>query len=1326
MGEKREFTADQLRELEDSGMTMPGGGYPIETVGDLRNAIQAIGRAKDRGATIKHIIRQARRLERADLVPEDWFAEVGDSTKSAKSDLVDVPQWIADNAKQGLKWRDDTNYRGGVMDYVIREAQDMADGKVTVDKAKRMYAWFARHMVDLDSPSADPDSEDYPSPGVVAHALWGGRNREDSKRAMEWAKKIRDQYEGEDEKQETDAVEWKSTGVVEHKTVPVSGVKVLDEQSGLVETIVSVTGIVDRVKDVIEPGAYQKTLAERTPKGVWGHDWNTPISRTEEVVELMPGDHRLPSIDRKGDAWPKDAGALLVRTRFNLETQRGREAFSDVKFFGDQQEWSIGYNVPVGGAKVESKTGIRRIQSLDLFEYSPVLFGAMPEAVTQSVKTAQTALKAVRAVEMVEHEVIDEVAKWFEDARDEIEAEIAEFEAARAAEASEPEEDDEADGFDEVSIDEGDLVPAIAQEKGVPGRGNAETLRRYWAEGEGAAKIRWGTEGDFDRCVRAVNQYMPGQAEGYCNLLHHRALGIWPAQHAGIAKSDAAQAEIEQKMKLVGEREIPGFGSDDEEEPKVYKPGAASILRQIADKLENDGVDDALLRSAMSAIERLMDAQPMEEDTEQKAEGCAKPPCSNYDPEAMSCKVCGYSEKEDITPYVMRAEILALELDAEEKSVQEPQKHGGWIWQGNPAGGAGSPSMPDAPDVPGLADPKAPSSSAGGPDTKVRDAKDFSVGGAAGELKKISREGRPDASGTEADPIDVGDDVELAHKLLSEGKHVRMKDEMAVSTLLDKLHETVKDAEAKGESAPEYDLCKVSVPGTNLFCVESKGIPRVKMPQFKGTPVPGSFADTRKNSKGEGDVEPEFRELLAELGISTEIKTVKANELRASQDNLDGVKVTGMAQAMREGKIPDAPIFVTKDGYILDGHHRWAAKVATDLDDGKSGDMEMPVEVIDAEIGYLIDLANGFTEMAGIKPKGLGASADSVDAKPGDESSDKPKPTADTMIDRILADAGVSRESLGSPTTPAVDEPVSSRPAWMSQETEDTMVGRVLEDAGIEDYSSMGDADLMDLVRQNDRAGFESTEGTRATAEALRRGLLDDDIEAQRGRTLADRQMDEGIRNIEESGDYTPMADDVMNGRYKLMEAAQQVARWIDGDPEFVQSNEMNTRLDEITADRESGEQATIDNLTAGEAMDLSRWARQRGKTGLADFLQEWAMQESDRDGSMETPFGQPAPSTGRMSSSSPFEAAYAAAYEFGMDDYDPNAPSIDAIIEDFRSQYPNPTALQLQELVRDLEDVGANASADAVRRWIERMGAKSDSAELTKELVDYMRMVAQ
>jgi hypothetical protein len=55
-------------------------------------------------------------------------------------------------------------------------------------------------------------------------------------------------------------------------------------------------------------------------------------------------------------------------------------------------------------------------------------------------------------------------------------------------------------------------------------------LHDYWIKGEGAAKIRWGTEGSFDRCVRALRDKFPRDTEGLCANLHHEATGKWPAE----------------------------------------------------------------------------------------------------------------------------------------------------------------------------------------------------------------------------------------------------------------------------------------------------------------------------------------------------------------------------------------------------------------------------------------------------------------------------------------------------------------------------------------------------------------------------------------------------------------------------------------------------------------------------------------------------------------------------------------------------------------------------------------------------------------------------
>lgn len=176
--------------------------------------------------------------------------------------------------------------------------------------------------------------------------------------------------------------------MIDYKAVPVGGVEVLDRDAGVISAIVSVTGIEDHVKDVIVPGAYAETLKKRTPKGVWHHDWKQPIAKTLEIEELMPGDSRLPPTLPNGEPWPADAGALKAVMQFNLGGERGKQAFADVEFFGGEQEWSIGYQVQKG--KATTRNGIRYIKGLECYEYSPVLFGAMPAARTvPTVKEAQ-------------------------------------------------------------------------------------------------------------------------------------------------------------------------------------------------------------------------------------------------------------------------------------------------------------------------------------------------------------------------------------------------------------------------------------------------------------------------------------------------------------------------------------------------------------------------------------------------------------------------------------------------------------------------------------------------------------------------------------------------------------------------------------------------------------------------------------------------------------------------------------------------------------------------------------------------------------------------
>lgn len=73
-------------------------------------------------------------------------------------------------------------------------------------------------------------------------------------------------------------------------------------------------------------------------------------------------------------------------------------------------------------------------------------------------------------------------------------------------------------------------------------------IRRYWTKGEGAAKIGWGTPGDFNRCRMQLAKYVknPDWLAGLCANMHKEALGFWPAQHhsTAVVAASAARAPM--------------------------------------------------------------------------------------------------------------------------------------------------------------------------------------------------------------------------------------------------------------------------------------------------------------------------------------------------------------------------------------------------------------------------------------------------------------------------------------------------------------------------------------------------------------------------------------------------------------------------------------------------------------------------------------------------------------------------------------------------------------------------------------------------------------
>lgn len=214
-----------------------------------------------------------------------------------------------------------------------------------------------------------------------------------------------------------------------------------------------------------------------------------------------------------------------------------------------------------------------------------------------------------------------------------------------------------------------------------------------------------------------------------------------------------------------------------------------------------------------------------------------------------------------------------------------------------------------------------------------------------------------------ADPTAFFLGVESGDELVAAGQKTASLQQVArqsidadeVATMVDALAGKLRDSKFGNIS----DLCEVSVNGTNLFCDASKNIPRSRMPQLSD--------DSGK------DITSKWLQKLKDQGISVREETVRASTLKATQNQLNGKKVAAIADKMRSGGMPDVRICVSQDGYIVDGHHRWAAKICHDLLDGDLGDVQMPVTKIGMDIIKLLDDANAFAKENGIAQRGINA-----------------------------------------------------------------------------------------------------------------------------------------------------------------------------------------------------------------------------------------------------------------------------------------------------------------------------------------------------------------
>ena len=155
----------------------------------------------------------------------------------------------------------------------------------------------------------------------------------------------------------------------ESKLLPLQPTRIAPD--GLFEGYASLFRIADLGKDVVEPGAFRESLARRGASGIkllWQHDPAEPIGRWLSLIE--------------------DGRGLFVKGRLSLAVGRAREVHALMRE-GAIDGLSIGFRTEK--ARTEPRTGLRRLERVDLWEVSVVTFPMLPQARIAAVKAVRPA-----------------------------------------------------------------------------------------------------------------------------------------------------------------------------------------------------------------------------------------------------------------------------------------------------------------------------------------------------------------------------------------------------------------------------------------------------------------------------------------------------------------------------------------------------------------------------------------------------------------------------------------------------------------------------------------------------------------------------------------------------------------------------------------------------------------------------------------------------------------------------------------------------------------------------------------------------------------------
>ena len=331
-----------------------------------------------------------KRVPRPELISED-FEEEDVEEEALEEDVIiedemrqvnlTPPAYMRAAARRGLEYYSEGLAGDGLVDRTVREARAMASGNVTADKWVRIAAWIARHLGDLDSPDANPSSENYPSAGVVAHLLWGsGPSKSSANRAMKYAEGVVARLE--EENRASISQESEQMAKIEKRTNEVQfELRAVENGDGM--TFTGYAAVFNSPSEPlpfierIAPGAFKRSLKARNDiKLLWNHDTGSVLGST-----------RAGTLKLEEDSYGLRVTAILP------ETSLGKDVRTLVQR-GDVSAMSFGFSVPANGDSWNTDGTERTLRSVRIHEVSIVAFPAYSQtAGTATVRSFDGAAK---------------------------------------------------------------------------------------------------------------------------------------------------------------------------------------------------------------------------------------------------------------------------------------------------------------------------------------------------------------------------------------------------------------------------------------------------------------------------------------------------------------------------------------------------------------------------------------------------------------------------------------------------------------------------------------------------------------------------------------------------------------------------------------------------------------------------------------------------------------------------------------------------------------------------------------------------------------------